>query len=84
MEERGYFQPESCCRGKEYYIKANGKLDQISYTKVEFLKYRPHPAEVLVLDCGKPRVIHRINLYRKREDEFGPLYNPKTAPESNN
>ena len=39
----------------------------IVYRKVEFIGYRPHPAEVLVEDKNIRKVVHRVNLYQKND-----------------
>ena len=65
MEQDKYIQPDSCEMDRSYYIKTNGKGSESSYQEVRFLSYRPHPAEVLIHDGEKPRVIHRCILYAK-------------------
>ena len=66
MGQERYFQPESCEIDKNYYIKTNGNGMGVVYQQVRFLSYRPHPAEVLIHDGDKIRVIHRSILFVKR------------------
>ena len=65
MGQEGYFQPESCELDKKYYIKTNANGIGEVYQQVRFLSYRPHPAEVLIQDGDKIRVIHRSILFVK-------------------
>jgi len=71
MEQDRYIQPDSCELDKSYYIKTNGKDSEVSYQEVRFISYRPHPAEVLIHDGEKPRVIHRCILYAKESKNRG-------------
>lgn len=69
MGQEKYIQPDSCEINKRYYIKLNGKGSDPRYQEVRFLGYRPHPAEVLVHDGEKSRVIHRCILYMKESGD---------------
>ena len=69
MEEKRYIQPKSCDKGKKYYIKVDGNGTDAQYKKVRFLGYRPHPAEVLIRDGDRIRVIHRSILYLRESDD---------------
>jgi len=66
MKRAGYMQPDSCEVGGDYFFKTNGKIAGAEYRKVKFLSYLPHPAEVLVHDGEKCRIIHRRFLYTER------------------
>ena len=65
MGQEEYFQPESCELDKNYYLKTNGSTTGLVYRQVRFLSYRPHPAEVIIADGDKIRVIHRSMLFAK-------------------
>lgn len=69
MGHENFIQPDSCEIDGGYYIKSNEKRSGAKCQKVRFLCYRPHPAEVLIHDGDKPRVIHRNILYAKKSDE---------------
>ena len=69
MSQDHYTQPESCQIDGIYYLKISGINGKAEYKKVRFLSYRPHPAEVLVHDGHKPRVVHRRVLYTKNADQ---------------
>ena len=71
MEQDKYIQPDSCEMNRSYYVKTNGRGSGASYQKVRFLSYRPHPAEVLIHDGEKARVIHRCILYEKGSNNGG-------------
>lgn len=66
MDDARYQRPESCRQGNDYYLKVGEDLNSVRYKKVKFLSYSPHPAEVLISEEGIPRVIHRIDLYQRR------------------
>ena len=68
MNQDHYSQPKSCRAGGIYYLKISGANGKAEYKKVQFLSYRPHPAEVLVHDGQRPRVVHRRVLYLKTSD----------------
>ena len=65
MSQDHYTQPKSCQANGIYYLKISASNGKAEYKKVRFLGYRPHPAEVLVHDGRKPRVVHRRFLYTK-------------------
>ena len=65
MNQDHYRQPKSCQADGIYYLKISGSNGKAEYKKVRFLSYRPHPAEVLVHDGQRPRVIHRRFLFIK-------------------
>ena len=69
MSKNGFFQPENCQLGEDYYYKDDLTVTDL-YIPVIFYAYRPHPGEILVSINGKIRLIHRRNLYsRSVEDE---------------
>ena len=65
MGKLHYSQPESCQRGGVYYLKKSGTGGNVEFDEVRFLSYRPHPAEALVHDGRRPRVVHRRFLFCK-------------------
>ena len=73
MGQSRYIQPKSCELNKTYYMKMGGNGTRVRYKKVRFLGYRPHPAEVLIHDGDRIRVIHRSILYLRKLDKGGYL-----------
>lgn len=71
MEQDRYIQPKNCEKDKSYYIKISGNSVDGTYQEVRFLSYRPHPAEVLIHDGDRIRVIHRSFLYIKESGSGG-------------
>jgi hypothetical protein len=67
-----YTQPQSCITGRRYFLKITHKETMATYQSVEFIGYRPHPAEVLVHDGIRARVIHRNDLFQKNGGQIGP------------
>lgn len=65
MEGKVYFQPETCVPGELYYIKVKENGSRTKYHSVKFIGYCPHPAEVIVRNNGRTKVVHRIYLYQK-------------------
>lgn len=65
MAQGRFIQPDSCEIDKQYYLRSNGNGSGVLYKEVRFLSYRPHPAEVLIHDGVKPRVIHRCFLFER-------------------
>ena len=70
MEMNGYYQPESCCRGGIYFIRYENDSTPDKYKKVKFLDYRPHPGELLITEDGVIKVIHRKQLYSRRNGSY--------------
>lgn len=60
-----YIQPDSCETDQIYYQKMNRDGSAPIYQKVRFLAYCPHPAEVIIDDGERARVIHRCDLFAK-------------------
>ncbi len=69
MDRERYFQPDSCQINRKYYLKISENGSGPNYRQVRFISYRPHPAEVMVHDGTRSRVIHRVDLYQKAADE---------------
>jgi hypothetical protein len=65
MHHENYFQPDTCIPGKLYYIKVKYNGSTTNYESVKFVGYCPHPAEVIVRNDGKIKVIHRVYLLQK-------------------
>jgi len=65
MYHENYFQPDTCIPGKEYYIKTIGLDAKIKVQSVVFVAYCPHPAEVIVRNDGKNKVIRRVYMLQK-------------------
>jgi hypothetical protein len=70
MEDNYYFQPETCVLGKHYYLMSKEPDSSTVFRKVIFIGYCPHPAEVLVKDGDKRKVIHRVYLFQKNNQEI--------------
>ena len=68
MQPAKFVQPDSCETDKCYYYQLSRNGSEVIYRKVKFLSYCPHPAEVIIHDGKKPRVIHRCFLYEKVSD----------------
>ena len=69
MKMNGYYLPGSCRAGGEYYLRIKTDSDLQEFIKVVFIGYRPNPAEVVVRDAGRSRMVYRSDLYsRKTED----------------
>jgi len=69
MEQNGYYQPVTCIPGERYYMKNDKQKTPTQYKRVEFISYRPHPAEVVIREGKKPRVIHRAYLFQKNGNQ---------------
>jgi hypothetical protein len=65
MSQERFAQPVSCERNESYYLKVIGNGNEQNYIKVHFVSYRPHPAEVLIHDGFRIRMVHRALLYVK-------------------
>ena len=65
MQKGDYIQPESCENDHYYYLLVKRNPGKTKYQQVRFLSYRPHPAEALVHDGRRPRVVHRRFLFCK-------------------
>ena len=68
MKNNGYYLPDSCREGNEYYlrIKLNSEIQE--YKKVIFLGYRPHPAEVMIREGNRSRMVYRSDLFTRLGD----------------
>ena len=69
MAQELYIQPASLTRKGIYYRKINKNGSEAVFQQVTFLSYRPHPAEILIHDGEKPRVIHRRCVYVLTADQ---------------
>ena len=69
MQYENYFQPDTLIQGKLYYVKTTYSDLPIELLPVMFVDYRPHPAEVLVREGSRTKVIHRVNLLQKNGRE---------------
>jgi len=67
MEMNEYYQPESCRKGRVYFVRVENNPIDKKYKKVEFLDYRPHPGELLIKEDGVTKVIHRRMLYSRNK-----------------
>ncbi len=67
MEKNGYYLPDSCLAGNEYYLGIKSNSEFPEYRKVIFLSYRPHPAEVMVRDGNRSRMVYRSDLFTRRK-----------------
>jgi len=65
MLPESYFQPDTCIPGKQYYIKITDQDSTIRFKGVKFINYCPHPAEVIVREGSRTKVIHRVYLLQK-------------------
>jgi len=65
MRHDEYFQPDTCIPGKQYFIKTDDGKSTIRFLRVKFIEYRPHPAEVIIHDGSRIKVVHRKNLFQK-------------------
>ena len=65
MQNENYFQPDTCIPGKVYFIKTKNPDSTIKYRGVRFIGYCPHPAEVIIREGSRNKVIHRIILLEK-------------------
>lgn len=70
MEVNGYYQPESCQKGRVYFVRKENSSTVNKYKKVEYLDYRPHPGELLIKEDGITKVIHRRTLYSRNKESI--------------
>ena len=70
MEINGYYHPESCQKGRIYFVREENNSTTNKYKKVEFLDYRPHPGELLIKEDGVKKVIHRRTLYSRKKGSY--------------
>jgi len=68
MEKNGYCLPDSCLAGNEYYLRIKSNSEFSEYRKVLFLSYRPHPAEVMVREGNRSRMVYRSDLFTRLGD----------------
>ncbi len=66
MEKNGYYKPESCRSGTEYYLKIKSSNGFSKFERVVFLSYRPHPGEILIRDGNRSRMAYRSDLFIRR------------------
>ena len=69
MQPENYFQPDTCIPGKQYYIKIKDPGSISKYQNVWFVDYCPHPAEVIIREGSRTKVIHRVYLLQKNGSE---------------
>ena len=67
MEKNRYCLPDSCLAGNEYYLRIKSNSEFSEYRKVIFLSYRPHPAEVMVREGNRSRMVYRSDLFTRRK-----------------
>ena len=72
MEMNGYYLPESCISGSEYYLKIKSNNEFSEYERVIFLSYRPHPGEVLVMYGNRSRMVYRSDLFTRQVGKVKP------------
>ena len=65
MQPENYIQPDTCIPGEVYFIKTEDPDLKPKFIGVKFIDYCPHPAEVIVREGGRIKVIHRIYLLQK-------------------
>jgi len=65
MQPVNYFHPDTCIPGKQYFIKTKGLDSTINIKSVIFVGYCPHPAEIIVRQDGRNKVIHRVYLLQR-------------------
>ena len=70
MEINGYYHPESCQKGRVYFVREENNSTTNKYKKVEFLDYRPHPGELLIKEDRLIKVIHRRTLYSRKKGSY--------------
>jgi hypothetical protein len=70
MKANGYYQPESCQKGRIYFVYDENNSTGNMYKKVEFLDYRPHPGELVIKEDGVTKVIHRRLLYSRNNGSY--------------
>ncbi|MCJ7718039.1 MAG: hypothetical protein MUO54_16170 [Anaerolineales bacterium] len=67
MNKNGYYRPESCQVGNEYFIREENNSTNEMYKLVVFVSYRPHPGELLIKEDGVTSVIYRRQLYARKK-----------------
>ena len=67
MNNNGFYRPESCRVGEEYYIGKEDNSNNVEYKPVQFVSYRPHPGELLIREDGISTVIYRRQLYARKK-----------------
>lgn len=70
MDTNGYYHPESCQKGRIYFVREENNSTTNKYKKVEFLDYRPHPGELLIKEDGLIKVIQRRTLYSRKKGSY--------------
>ena len=67
MNKNGFYRPESCRIGEEYFIREENNSPIIEYKTAVLVSYRPHPGELLIRENGVVRVIYRRQLYARKK-----------------
>jgi hypothetical protein len=67
MNKNGFYRPERCQTGEEYFIMKEKNSTKVEYKHVEFVSYRPHPGELVIREDGVARVIYRRQLYARKK-----------------
>jgi hypothetical protein len=65
MDPEGYYQPKSCEINQRYYLRVVKNGSEVNFQRVRFIGYCPHPAEILIHDGKRIKVVHRTFLYLK-------------------
>ena len=65
MSQDKFIQPESCTGEQRYYLKIAKNDRGSDFQEVRFIGYRPHPAEILIDDGHRVRMVHRYLIYIK-------------------
>jgi hypothetical protein len=68
MNINGFYRPERCQIGEEYFIWEENNSPIIEYKTAVLVSYRPHPGELLIREDGVTRVIYRRHLYAKKKE----------------
>jgi hypothetical protein len=72
MKKNGYYLPGSCRAGNEYFLRTKSNSEIPEFRRVIFLGYRPHPAEVIIREGNKSRMVYRSDLFTRLGDEESP------------
>jgi len=65
MSNQEFIQPDRWEIGRKYYLRLNKNGSGVSYQAVKLMSYRPHPAELIIYDGEKKRMVHRRVLFLK-------------------
>lgn len=72
MKNNDYYLPDSCLAGCEYYLKIKSNSEVPEFKRVIFLGYRPHPAEVMIREGNRSRMVYRSDLFTRLGDKESP------------